>query len=520
MGQGIVEGEALRRTFGRTALVAALYLVASAHVGSPDAWFEGSAGPYHLIVQIEPAGVVPGVAKVFVRGVGEQLSVVSVQANKFDATGGAPPPEPASAVAGDPGLFEGRLWIMSGGSNSVTVYVNGAKGAGKVIVPVVVVAYSRLELGKPMGLGLAAMGIFLFAGLVTIVGAAVRESMLSPGEAPSAQNRNRARIAMTVTSILLVVAISGGWRWWSTDDASYVKNMYKPLSSRASLVATPTGESLNLAITDGSWIHRADSMWMHAHAQSAFTPLVPDHGKLMHLFIIRDDMSAFAHLHPATSDSASFLAKLPSLPAGKYRVFGDIVHESGFSQTLVSSINIPAVESYSQQPLGDPDDSWLAHSVTAGATKVALDDGAVMEWVRGAGPIVAGLPAPLHFELRNSDGTAASLEPYMGMAGHAVVQRNDGSVFVHLHPMGTISMASQMAFTMRQPGDTLKGALGKRVTEAETSAMASAAVTSNVVSFPYAFPRAGNYRMWVQVRHGGRIQTAAFDADVVAQHVH
>jgi hypothetical protein len=142
-----------------------------------------------------------------------------------------------------------------------------------------------------------------------------------------------------------------------------------------------------------------------------------------------------------------------------------------------------------------------------------------MEWDRGTGPIVAGLPAPLRFVVRNADGTRASLEPYMGMAGHAVVERNDGSVFVHLHPMGTISMASQMAFTMRQAGDTVKGALGKRVSAAEASAMASATITSNVVSFPYAFPKAGRYRVWVQVRQGGRIDTAAFDADVLAQQV-
>ena len=40
--------------------------------------------------------------------------------------------------------------------------------------------------------------------------------------------------------------------------------------------------------------------------------------------------------------------------------------------------------------------------------------------------------------VRERDGRPASLEPYLGMPGHAVVAREDGSVFIHLHPMGTV----------------------------------------------------------------------------------
>ena len=35
-------------------------LVTSAHVGSPDTFYEGDAGPYRLRVIVRPPGIVPG----------------------------------------------------------------------------------------------------------------------------------------------------------------------------------------------------------------------------------------------------------------------------------------------------------------------------------------------------------------------------------------------------------------------------------------------------------------------------
>ncbi len=52
---------------GRLAAVAVIALIASAHVGSPDTYFEGSAGPYPVRVIVRTPGVVPGLAQITVR---------------------------------------------------------------------------------------------------------------------------------------------------------------------------------------------------------------------------------------------------------------------------------------------------------------------------------------------------------------------------------------------------------------------------------------------------------------------
>jgi hypothetical protein len=504
-------------TAARVAGITLLYMIAAAHVGSPDVWYEGNAGPYKVTVQVQLPGVVPGVAQIFVRVAGARPDRITVVGNTFDATGGVPPPEAAAPVEGDPGLYAVRLWLMSGGSNSVTVGLSGAAGSGTAVVPVVNVPRRRLALDPKMGIGLSAVAVFLFVGLVTIIGAAVRESTLAPGEAPLQSSRSRARFAMIASSLVITLILFGGWRWWGSEDSRFNRQLFKPLASSATVVAGTAPPRLVFTITDLPWVHRGDSAWLRKHEGNAWTPLIPDHGKLMHLFLIRDDMGAFGHFHPATTDTVVFPSVLPPLPAGHYRVFADIVHESGYAQTMVTSVTLgsPSADGAASAPPSDSDDSWFAEPVRKGDRTFILSDGSVMTWT-AADPVVTGREAALRFEVRNKDGTQAVLEPYMGMAGHAVVTRDDGSVYVHLHPAGTISMASQMAFQMRQPGDSISGKLAPRLSAAEHQAMAGTLAPTSLVAFPYAFPRPGSYRIWVQVRKQGRVLTGAFDVSVTS----
>jgi len=504
------------RKLARAAGVVAALIVCSAHVGSPDAWYEGSAGPYHVVIQVETPGVVPGIANVFARVTGGGVQQVTVQANRFDALAAAPPPEAATPVEGDPGLYSAPLWIMSSGSNSVTVNVVGTLGAGKTVVPVVVVADRRLGMNPKLGAGLALVGLFLLLGLVTIIGAAVREGVLPPGEQPDDRRRWKARTAMAGAAAAIALALLGGSRWWKSEDTRFTRNMYKPLTATAAIESTGNAKSLTLMISDSIWIMRHDTAWLRKNNKSRWTPLIPDHGKIMHAFMVREpDMLAFAHLHPATSDSVRFRSALPPLPPGRYRVYGDIVHESGFTQTVSTAVDV-AQRSDGPVALTDPDDATFASPPAAG-DKAILADGSVMTFQRGSSRFVEGRSASLRFAITDANGNPAAIEPYIGMPGHAVVARDDGSVFVHLHPSGTVSMASQMAFTMREPGDSIAGRLGKRMNQMDSSHFAVPPMPADaVVSFPYAFPKPGNYFVWVQVKRSGSVLTAAFPVKVDA----
>ena len=495
-------------------LVAAIALFTAAHVGSPDTYFEGAAGPYPVRVIVRAPAVVPGLAQITVRLLAPRhVHRVLVLPVFWDPkTAAPPPPDVAEPVRGDSTLYSAALWLMREGAYSVQVTVEGPEGPGTTLVPVMAVATQRLELRTPLGILLFCLGSLLLAGAVTLIGAAARESVLEPGAAPDKRDMRRARIAAAGGTVLLALALLGGWAWWNAVDAAHRTGLFRPLHATATFRTAGRDQVLRLIIDDLAWVD--------PRRQRA--PLIPDHGHLMHLFLVQDSgLAAFAHLHPLPRSAEMFETTPPPLPAGRYRVYADIVHESGFTQTLVSTADLTTPPT-TWRP-SDPDDAWLVDQGRreggrgTGTDNATLADGSTMTWQRGAAPIVVNQDAQLVFAVSAPHGAPATLEPYMGMAGHLVLTRDDGAVFIHLHPAGTISVAAQETFELRQPGDTVPGALAKRLTELDphrNEPHHAVASPDGLVSFPYSFPRPGNYRLWVQVKRQGRILTGVFDVAV------
>ncbi len=497
------------RTFARRAaallgvLLAAL--ATSAHVGTNDAFFDGLAGPYAVRVAVRPPGVIPGQAQITVRVLQGDARRVQVQAAQWNVgTRGAPAPDDAAPVEGERGMWAAQLWLMTSGSYMVNVTVDGAQGRGTATVPVLAVATARLGMQRWMGGLLVVLGGLLVAGLITLIGAAAREASLPPGERPDRRRRLAGRIAASGAAGVAALFLLGGSRWWDAVDRAYARGMYRPLASEATVRWSGGGaRTLRFVVTDTSWMN------------GRMTPLIPDHGKLMHLFAVRDSsLDAFAHLHPARLDSATFEVAFPPLPTGRYRVYADVVHESGFARTLVATADVANGPKPAALAGATGDDAWLIGPVGAAASRAsAVGDGLTVAW-DSAGALTAGAETTLRFTVRDSAGRVATLEPYMGMAGHAMVMRDDGSVFVHLHPMGSISVAAQQRMLRRERGDTMPHGERQPAGAGDHASHAGDVAFPGTLGFPFAFPKPGRYRVWVQVKQGGAVRTAAFDTTV------
>jgi hypothetical protein len=358
---------------------------------------------------------------------------------------------------------------MSTGSWEVHIRVNGSKGTGELPVPVPAVALRMKPMQRGVSYFLLGMMAFLTIGLIAIVGAAVRDAQIAPG-APNYPRWNRRTItAMSCAAVFLVFALWRGAIWWGMDDATNSRKLFKPLQLSAML---DRPDHMLLRLTDPGWL-----------PLRKLDDLIPDHGHLMHLFLVRwPSMDRVFHLHPDQTSAGFFETALPSLPGGSYRIYGDIVHDSGFAETAVGEAQLPDTQG---QPLAGDD--------AAGPSLPA--SGYNMIWLHDPSKAIAATHLNLFaFEITGPDGKpVADLEPYMGMGGHAEFIKEDGSVFAHVHPTGSVPMASvavaspaaMMAMHEMNPGP--------------------------VVSFPYGVPTAGRYRIFVQMKRAGKVETGGFE---------
>ncbi len=298
-------------------LLAAVPLLA--HVGSPDIFYQGDAGPYKLLVTIRPPAVVPGIAEIEIRSESRDVRQIHLVPLRLGILTPQFPPvsDLAQQSKDDPQFYTGTLWLMVTGSWQVRIDVDGALGPGRLSVPVPALSTRVLPMQKPVAAILLVLGLVLTVGIVSIVGAGVREAVVEPGKEPDTKRVTHARVVMVAVAAGMVAVVVLGRLWWGSEEGDYMRVIYKPLVLHPSV----EGSRLTLALQDPGWLTRRTD------------DLLPDHGHLMHLYVIRvPDMDLVWHLHPELG-LGGFTQQLPDMPAGRYAIFGDIVHANGLAET-------------------------------------------------------------------------------------------------------------------------------------------------------------------------------------------
>ena len=466
--------------------------ILQANAGSPGVFLDASAGPYPLSIYVKTPQVIPGVARVEIRGGARGLSTIRLVQTPISGPGTrfAPSPEEMQRSKADPKFFTGSLWLMTPGSWKVHIMVAGDQGPGELFVPIPAAMMRTSTMNYALGSLLSMLGLALIVGAICIAGASVREAHLEPGHMPSRANKESGRLFMLVTAVAIGGLLFAGNQWWENEAERYKRQVYEPLAFNFEI--DPDGNFFGSLGKSGA-PQKSDDM-------------IPDHGHYMHLFVVSmPAMDKMWHLHPDMQVGGVFTMRMAGMDAGKYQIFGDIVHANGFPETAATEWELK--KALSEQPLEGDDSRTSAPPAGSNpdpGTSV-LGDKYRMVMVRGNKPVKAGEASHFTFRVETRTGRPAEdLELYMGMPGHAAFIKHDRSVFARVNPSGSAPLAAiQMVSSQAaQPSTDRSNHSMNMGIPAE-------------ITFPYGFPSGGGYRIFVQIKRAGKIETGTFDVNVL-----
>lgn len=181
-----------------------------------------------------------------------------------------------------------------------------------------------------------------------------------------------------------------------------------------------------------------------------------DNTKLLHLILVRMDLTGYQHLHPTLDADGTFTIKLRTPRAGTYRAITDFVIDG---RKYVLGTNLTAPGPVRSIPLPRP---ALESSV----------DGYDVQLQRPA-QLTAGQEAQLTFRITRDGQPINDLEPYLGSYGHLVALHASELAYSHVHPISADPAGGAITFNAE---------LGDR----------------------------GTYRLFLQFQTHGRVHTVAF----------
>ncbi|HEX4814166.1 MAG TPA: hypothetical protein VFV66_15590 [Nonomuraea sp.] len=182
-----------------------------------------------------------------------------------------------------------------------------------------------------------------------------------------------------------------------------------------------------------------------------------EHEKKMHFIVVSRDLASFQHVHPEMSADGTWEVKLTLPDAGSYRAFADFAPAGGDGMTL--GADLPVSGDYDPQPLPK-----AVRTSKVGDYTVSL-----------TGDLVPGRSSKLTLSVSKDGEPVTDLQPYLGAYGHLVALRAGDLAYLHVHP--------------------------------EESDKAGPEIT-----FYAEVPSGGDYRLFLDFQHDGKVRTADFTA--------
>jgi hypothetical protein len=188
--------------------------------------------------------------------------------------------------------------------------------------------------------------------------------------------------------------------------------------------------------------------------------------KLLHLILVRHDLTGYQHLHPTLAADGVWSVPVTLARPGSYRAYADFVALDAKGAATAAVLGIDLTVAGSTVP-GSAADQPLPPPATS--TEVA---GYTVSYT---GTPTVGTAEPFLFRITRS-GLPVTPEHYLGAFGHLVMLRGGDLGYLHIHP--------------------------------------EAGLADGAVKFWLAAPGPGSYRMYLDFQVDGQVHTAEFTVQV------
>lgn len=149
------------------------------------------------------------------------------------------------------------------------------------------------------------------------------------------------------------------------------------------------------------------------------------HEKPLHLYVLRDDMSGYQHLHPVVSGGV-WRTPVTISDGGAYRAYAEFHPPGRAASSDPTVLGLPFIVPGDTQLVPMPAPAATARS---GALTVTRLD--------GTANLTAGKQAVIQFKVTDAAGRPVQLQPYLGAFAHLSNFDVRSARLMHLHPLPT-----------------------------------------------------------------------------------